>query len=262
MTLTLEKDLLISYACYIDSYKDLALIEYSLLIISKKCKIIGITYSTSNFIDEKIVKDKFSSLEKYIVNLKVFGNIENIGTDFRKHEYTIKKFQEEELDEEYILLMNDSVIPIAISFNKAMFKLSSLMNEGYEFIGFLASNEIMRHYQSWFWCCDKNTINWIVTNIVNISPSCSSKQDFIIKIEIALSNTLIKNKKSKALYDFNINNNLFYHVPHIYIKALENEFPFLKKNYFSTKFRTDNILEFKEEILNYVPKNILEKIFR
>ena len=77
MKLSLEKDLLVSYASHINSYQDL--IENSLLIISKKCKMIGITYSiNSNVIDENKIKDIFLSLQKKnIINLKVYGKIKN-----------------------------------------------------------------------------------------------------------------------------------------------------------------------------------------
>ena len=257
MKLSLEKDLFVSYASHINSYQDLNLIENILLIISKKCKMIGITYSiNSNVIDENKIKDIFLSLQKDIINLKVYGKIKNEGYDFRKHLHTIKKFQEEKLHKDYILMMNDSIIPISsITFNKAMFNLLSFMNEGYEFIGLLASNEIMKHYQSWFWCCDKSTINWILMQIENIVYS-ENKTEIVIKLEVGLSNNLIRNKKCNALYDFNIKNNLFYHHSDVYIKALHNGFPFLKKNYFSKEFREKHKLKLHKEILNYLPENI------
>lgn len=257
MKVCLENDLLVSYAIHINSYQDLDLIERSLLIISKKCNMIGITYSiNSNVIDENIIKDIFFELQKDIIKLKVHGKIINEGYDFRKHLHTIKKFQEEKLHKDYILMMNDSIIPInSIKYNKAMFDLLSFMNEGYEFIGFLASNEIMKHYQSWFWCCDKSIINWILMEIENL-VYCKNKSEIVIKLEVSLSNYLIRNKKCNVLYDFNIKKNLFYHHPHVYIKALENGFPFLKKNYFSEEFRKKNKLKLNKEILNYLPENI------
>ena len=261
MKLFLEKDLLISYACHINSYKDLNLIKNSLLIISKKYKFIGITYSiNSKVIDENKIKDIFLSMQKEIINLKVYGKIKNKGYDFRKHVYTIKKFKEENLHENYILMMNDSIIPISSTiFNKSMCNLLLFMNDGYEFIGFLASNEIMRHYQSWFWCCDKSTINGILEQIENIVYS-ENKNDIVMKLEVGISNNLIKNKKCNTLYDFNIKKNLFYHHPDVYIKALHNGFPFLKKNYFSDKFRKTHKLKLHKEIFDYLPENILKFI--
>ena len=257
MKLSLEKDLLVSYAIHINSYQDLNLIEKNLLIISKKCKIIGITYSiNSDVIDENKIKDIFLSLQKDIINLKVYGKIKNEGYDFRKHLHTIKKFKEEKLYNYYFLMMNDSVISISsITFNKAMFNLLSFMNKGYEFIGLLKSNEIMKHYQSWFWCCDKSTINWILMQIENIVYS-ENKQDIVQKLEVGLSNNLIRNKRCIALYDFNIRGNLFYHHPDVYIKALHNGFPFLKKNYFIKEFRKKNRIKLHKEILDYLPENI------
>jgi|SaaInlStandDraft_1057018.scaffolds.fasta_scaffold14386_3 hypothetical protein len=258
MKLFLEKNLLVSYAIHINSYQDLKLIENSLLIISKKCKIIGITYSiNSDVIDENKIKDIFLLLQKDIINLKVYGQIKNEGYDFRKHLHTIKKFKEEKLYKEYILMMNDSVIPISSSrFNKTMFNLLSFMNEGYEFIGLLVSNEIKKHYQSWFWCCDKSTMNWILMQIEKIVYS-ENKTEFVIKLEVGLSNYLIRNKRCIGLYNFNIKKNLFYHHSNVYIKALHNGFPFLKKNYFIKEFRKKYRLKLHKEILNYLPENII-----
>ena len=53
-------------------------------------------------------------------------------------------------------MMNDSVIPINhITLNREFCKIASLMDMGFEFIGFLASKEYnIEHYQSWLWCCD------------------------------------------------------------------------------------------------------------
>ena len=227
MELSLENNLFISYACHITSHNDLNLIKNNLEIVSKKCKIIGITYSIkSNILDKDIIKDILTSFQKDIINMEVYGEIKNEGYDFKKHVHTIKKFQEKTLNNDYILMMNDSVIPTSdISFNNAMSKLLISMNEGYEFIGFLASKELMRHYQSWFWCCDKNVIEWLLYQIDNIICP-ENKDDIVLKLEVGLSNILIRNKKSKALYDFDVQRNLFYYHPDVYINALDNGFPF------------------------------------
>jgi len=206
---------------------------------------------------ENQIKDIFISLQQEITNLKVYCKIKNEGYDFRKHLYTIKQFQEEKLyDNDYILMMNDSVIPTnSISFNAAMINLESFINKGYEFIGFVESNQIMRHYQSWFWCCNKSTINWILMQIENIVYS-ENKDEIIRKLEVGLSNNLIRNKKCATLYDFNVKENIFYHHHGVYIKALNNGFPFLKKNYFSKVFRKKWGLELSNEILNYLPDSL------
>ena len=169
MILSVQNDLLVSYAIHINSFLDFELIKYTLLLISKKCKMIGITYSINSNINENKIKAIFLLLKKDIKNLIIYDKIKNEGYDFKKHVNTIKNFQEKKLHADYILLMNDSVIPTtAISFNKMMFNLELFMNKRYEFIGLLSSNEIKQHYQSWFWCCNKNIINWLIMQIENI----------------------------------------------------------------------------------------------
>lgn len=260
MNLSVEQDLLLSYACHINSYKDIELIKHNLLIISRKCKIIGIAYSLNHNLNKNIIENQFKSLQQNIIKIKLCNEVENKGYDFRKHLYNIQKIQKNNLhNNEYILMMNDSVITInANTFDKSMHNLELLINDKYEFIGFLESNEIKKHYQSWFWCADKNTINWILIQIENILCSCSEDKNDFILIEVNLSNYLIKNNKSGVLYNFDIERNLFYHHPDIYLKALYNGFPFLKKNYFSDHFH--NAYR-KWDIFNYLPINISKNLF-
>ena len=168
MKLFIEKDLIISYVSHINSYDDLEIMKHTLLIIAKKCKMISITYSIDNdTVDENRIKDIFLILQKDITNLISCYKIKNEGYDFKKHLYNIKKIKEEKLhNDEHILMMNDSVIAInSIILDNTMLNMESLMNDGYEFIGLLESNEIMKHYQSWFWCCNKNIINLLLSII-------------------------------------------------------------------------------------------------
>ena len=84
----------------------------------------------------------------------------------------------------------------------------------------------------------------------------NDKNEIIFKLEVGLSNYFINSYKCTALYHFEISNNLFYHHPNVYVQALHNGFPFLKKNYFSEKFRKLHHLILYNEILYYLPDNI------
>ena len=83
--------------------------------------------------------------------------------------HTINQFKNEGIDDnEYILMINDSIIPINTDlFDKCMHKVETYINEGYEFIGLLASNEIKDTIEL-VWCCNKNTIEWILIQINNM----------------------------------------------------------------------------------------------
>ena len=257
----IKKKIIISYAVHINFYDDFEILNYCLDIISKKCKMICISYSLDSSLNENEIKNRFKLIQNKNKNLKIYNKVENKGRDFYKHFNNIMKIKEENIYNKncYILLMNDTVIPInSILFNNTILKIESLINEGYNFIGLLKSYEIKIHYQSWFWCCDKNTIN-IILKIFSKIDFNIIQRELAVKLEFNLSNRIINKKKMKstALYDFNIKNNLFYHHNDIYIEALNNGFPFLKKNYFTEQFRKKNKLEKNNQIYFYLPKTII-----
>lgn len=249
----LKKNLIVSYACHVNSIKELKLIEHNLSIISKNCNMIFVTYSvSSNIVNKFKVNDIFLLFETKIYNVKIYGHVKNEGYDFYKHLINIKKIRQSNIYDDYILMMNDSVTITNIdSYNKSMLKVLQFINENYDFIGFLESFESkIKHYQSWFWCFNKNTINYVIIEIEKKCKLCKKKIDFINLIELEVSNNLIKNKNKKciSLYNFNVEYNLFYHHSDIFLDALKNKFPFIKKN--MNKENTD--------IINFLPKNIIE----
>ena len=250
------KKIYISYASHINNYNDLSLLEHSLYILSKNCKMIVLTYSINSSLTKSKITNALKNLKEKIGNFKFF-KIENIGYDFKKHYHSISKFIKLGLinKDNYVIIMNDSVIPInSITLNRDFCKIASLMVMGFEFVGFLASKERKEHYQSWLWSCDFNTTKWIMENIEN--KNYSNKEEIINHIEIELSNKLMGKKRCLALYDFKTKYNIFYYEPNLLIEALDSGFPFIKKNYFSTEFRKKNNISFSEEINKYVPKNI------
>lgn len=259
-----NENLILSYSIHINSYHDFDIIKYSLSIISKKCYLIGITYSFDNNLDNKIINEKIDELKKNIYNIYFCDCIKNYGRDFYKYLHSMRKiFISNKFNENsYMLIINDGVIPINIDlYNNTLSKLEFLINEEYEFIGLLSSNEKEKHYQSWFWCCNYEITNWIINSIEKFNFDNNNLNNIIDNLEIKLSNFLIKNRKSISLYDFNVTNNIFYHHENVFIEALKNGFPFLKRNYFSNKFRKQGNINFSKEILNYLPKEISKYIY-
>ena len=83
MKLQILKNLLVSYACHINSYNDFKLIKYCVSLLCRHCKLIGISYSiNTNIIDDIQIIDTFLSLQKEIPNLMFCCKIENEGYDF------------------------------------------------------------------------------------------------------------------------------------------------------------------------------------
>jgi hypothetical protein len=160
--------------------------------------------------------------------------------------------------------MNDSVIPINSKYLDLTFsRITELIELGYEYIGFLESNQIKTHYQSWFWLFNEKLKDLIlnkINHILNNKNIKLSKPIIIHKLEIEISNSLINNKKSTSLYNFDVSRNFFYFHHHELINAINNGFPFLKKNYFSINFRRKNKIEFSRELVNYIPRKIFRLI--
>lgn len=257
--------ILLSYAVHINNYNEIKVIEYCLSFLSKYCKQIGISYSISNDIDDNKIKNLLKTLNKF-KNIKIYPKIKNVGYDFKKHVNTITQFKIDNLIEKdyYILLMNDSVIPINSKYLDLTFsRITELIELGYEYIGFLESNQIKTHYQSWFWLFNEKLKDLILSKInyiLNNKNIKLSKPIIIHKLEIEISNSLINNKKSTYIYKFDLPKNIFYFHLDDLLKAIDNDFPFLKKNYFSIKFRKKNKIDFCPELINYLPRNIFKII--
>tara|TARA_B100002019_G_scaffold86192_1_gene74680 strand:- start:2940 stop:3674 length:735 start_codon:yes stop_codon:yes gene_type:complete len=209
------------YVSYIDKPSKIDLVEYNFNKIKSFFDNIVFVYSSYN---EKPLSRNFCGLSDE--NL-IFAP--NDGYDFGKYKLGIQKFLDSPMS--YTTIFNDSV-SIVGSLDSIMLFIEERFSEGHEYVGFLKSEEIRDHFQSWFINFSKNALIYFYKNI---SKPISDKQEVINKYEVELSNRMIYHFRSSFYWRSNAN--LFYY-QHIIDKVIQNEntFPFLKNNSFKKEF--------------------------
>jgi hypothetical protein len=236
------------YVSHLDSESKIPLVEYNLKQLTPFFEKTILVYSST---DPKniFLKNGFCGLSADDINL-----IPNEGYDAGKYKFGLSKIDCS--DGHYTALINDSV-SIINSLTYIFLRLDSLLNQGFDYIGFLESEEYKRHYQSWFTVVNNKSADYYTTNV---NTNLNKKRDVIHHNEVALSNQMIYNFNSCSL--FKHTTNIFYKQPDVFLKYVLAGFPFVKNNAFDSRFLENEKLKFNESLKdpNYVNKTLYNLI--
>lgn len=208
------------YVAYIDSNEKINLIEHNFNQLRPYFNKAIIVYSC---VGDFSISEGFCGLNSDEIFL-----ISNVDFDFGKYKYGLSKLQDDST--EYTTLVNDSVSLIQ-SPQVPMGKLNDLMDQGYEYIGMVASHEQRLHYQSWFLTFNKRAVSYFCNKLTN---NLREKIHHVNYNEVNLSNQMIEQFKSSGLYEYHAN--IFYHLSVEHKQAIAEGFPFIKNNYFDDHF--------------------------
>lgn len=238
------KDLV--YVSHLDSKSKIPLVEYNLKQLRPFFEKIIIVYSSINS-KNIFLKNGFCGLNEEEINL-----IPNKGYDFGKYKFGLEKINSS--GDHHTAIINDSVSVIK-SLNDIFSRINFLINQGFDYIGFLGSEEIKSHYQSWFWVLNNKAVDYFIKN-VNID--LKTKRQIIRHNEVGISNQMISNFKSCSL--FNHATNIFYRQPNVILRYISDGFPFIKNNIFDHRFlKRGKNLKFNESLKE--PKYVNETIY-
>lgn len=239
------------YASYLNSPSKIPLIEYNLKQLQPFFDSVIIVYSS---IDEEniLLPTGFCGLSENEIFL-----IPNIGYDFAKYKFGLQKTQQNPTS--HTAIINDSVSVIK-PLEKIFEKIDLLINEGFENIGILGSDEIKPHYQSWCWILGKKAQDFCIKNINTNLPN---KGHVIVNNEVEISNKMISNFKSCSLFSSALN--LFYRNPNL-TGYIEKGFPFIKNNAFNDRFLKAHGLQFNKALtdskyVNEIVLNLIKKYY-
>ena len=232
---------------YIDKPSKIDLVEYNFNKIKSFFDNAVFVYSSYN---EKPLPRNFCGLSDENLILAP-----NDGYDFGKYKLGIQKFLDAPMS--YTTIFNDSV-SIVDTLDPIMLFIEERFSEGHEYVGFLKSEEIRDHFQSWLISFSKKALVYFYNNI---SKPINDKQEVINKYEVELSNRMIYLFRSAFYWRSNVN--LFY-FQHIIDKVIQREgtFPFLKNNSFKKEFTKEPHNIDRKKMINLCPLQLSNKFLQ
>lgn len=224
------------YASYLDSSLKIPLVKYNLEQLKPFFEKIILVYSS---IDEENIffPSGFCELDEKEIFLT-----KNVGYDFGKYKLGLEKSQIN--SNSHTAIINDSVSVIQ-PLEQIFKKIDLLIKQDFENIGILSSDEIKKHYQSWFWVLGRKAQEFCIKNI---NTKLTERQESIINNEVGISNQMTLNFKSYSLFENDTN--IFYKDPNLTLEYIENGFPFIKNNVFDDSFLRGHKLKFSNDLTN------------
>ena len=155
-----------------------------------------------------------------------------------------------------VILMNDSFI-LTRNIDDIINNIQKKISNNVKFIGLTRSDEIVKHYQSFFWVLNYNLIQ-ILCDLLTPNRLDTSKgsNNIIMKCEVELSNLFINRYKSEFIYHANRDGILLNKLE----KLLDNGYPIIKLKCLRRKklcfFNSGmyNRLKYKYDQPTYIPE--------
>ena len=173
----------------------------------------------------------YSSVKDYKLDIKHTNVIyiydkNNIGLDFGKEKLAYEYLIKNNIDNDIIYLINDSIIItkniknlITDIFNKIKYC---------SFIGLVNNKQVNEHFQSWFLVFRKNCFKYRYENIKDTLNL--NKNDLINKYEINLCIKITNIFEYNYIFKVINNKNIMYDIDNEYLNLYNNGFYFIKNN--------------------------------
>ena len=217
-------------ACHIKKNIGLSVIQNNINFLnqSDKIKKILLVYSA----DEDTEID-FSPLQ-YGIPVEIIHDTKNVYYDFDKYKMGYSYIKEKDLPFDWVFVMNDSVIIC----ESVTWIIDRIITSNKDFYGILEVNERIFnippkvHYQSWWLCFRKNSIEFWINNL-NFTPKHKNIKHIINDFEISLSNKMITTFQSDTIFSSaDVLGNLFSMDSLYYDYFYNKNFKFVKLKHF------------------------------
>jgi hypothetical protein len=209
------------YASHIKNHNQINIINYNIKKIINNVNLLIFVYSSDIEFNINDIANNPNIL---------FYNIENIGLDFSKYVFGLNILNNNNMIFSWYLLINDSIL---FSRNiDDIFNSINYLNYN-QMISIIDSNEVMLHYQSFFWILQKNICDKLIEKyrLFVQTNDMNNKEKIIEHFEIQFSNDIINNEITLPLFkygSFNLN--------YIYKGVNPNFIPLLKQFIIDTGF--------------------------